>query len=227
LYCPRCHERIQESWSFCPRCGAKLPTAAGFSEQPYKTPFAEMVKDIEKQVKDALGGDLSRDIEFFDLKPEFMKKNPLFRSGGFRVKITRAGDGPPDIDIKAFGDIDQKTAERIEEAIRSHSKTSPARVESVVEEYPKAAKEETPPRHVSEFSEPRCETRWVGDHLVVDLDLPDVESAKDIEIRKLGESIEVKAFAGSKGYFKILGIPKEAKLLSKRFSKNKLTLKIG
>ena len=229
MFCPRCNERIAETWSFCPRCGAKLPSSEHSVGQPLKTPFAEIFKDIEKQVKDALGADLSRDIEFFDLKPEFIKKHPLFRSGGFRIKVTRTGEASPNIDIKAFGDIDEKTAEKIQEAIRTQSTMkSPLKVEAIRKEKPREVVENrAPARQVSEYSEPMCETKWLGDHLVVDLDLPDVICSEDIEIKKLGESIEVKAFAGNKGYFKILSIPKDTKLISKRFSRNKLSLKIG
>jgi hypothetical protein len=229
LFCPRCHERIDENWSFCPRCGAKLPSSGSSTGSPPATPVSDLFKDIEKQMKDALGADGSRDIQFFDLKPEFTKKNPFFRSGGFRVKITRAGDGPPEIDIKSFGDIDEKMAERMKETLEAQkvkaatwanpTTTNPAQEEAV--------EEESPIREVSEYQEPMCITKWVGDHLVVDLDLPDVESSDDIDIKKLGESIEVRAFAGNKGYFKILSIPKEAKLISRRFKEEKLSLKIG
>ncbi len=228
MFCPRCNERISESWTFCPRCGAKLPQSGGGTEDEFDSSFGEIFRDIKEQMKDALGNDLSGDIEFFDLKPEFIKKHPLFRSGGFRVKITRAGDGPPDVDIKAFGDIDEETAKKMEEAIQEQRSRMRSSTKGEGKgKAPKGEKAETRYRHVSEYTEPSCETKWAQDHLVVELDLPRVESSKDIDVKKLSESIEIRAFAGNKGYFKILSIPKDAELISKRFRNQKLTLKIA
>ncbi len=227
LFCPRCNERISESWTYCPRCGAKLPGSKNSSGQEINGSFNDMFEDIRKQMKDALKDDLSGDIEFFDLKPEFLKKHPLFRSGGFRVKITRAGDGPPDIDIKAFGDIDEKTAEKIQKAMKKQKVNLDDRKEREEKEQEKGSKkQETRYKQISEYREPTCETKWAGDHLVVELDLPGVKSEDHIDIRKLTESIEIKAFAGNQGYFKILSIPEDAKLFKKEFRDHKLKLNI-
>ena len=188
-----------------------------------------MFKDIQRQMEEALRGEMDGNIEFVDLKPEFIKKNPMFRSGGFRVKITRSGDGPPSIDIKAFGDVDEKLAEKMNEAIKAKTAVENAAhprptFEEKLEEMPE---EEPPLRNVTGYSEPTASTSWAGDHLVVDLDLPGVKGLDDISIKKLEESIEVRAFAGDRGYFKILSIPKEAKLIDKSFQANRLTIKIG
>ncbi len=174
-------------------------------------------------MKEALGPQVTGNIEFFDLKPEFVNKHPLFKSGGFRVKITRNGDGPPSVDIKAFGDADEKLARKMTEAIRAQNEAS-ARER---EETPEEGEEESFPRDVSQYREPAATTRWAGDHLIVDLELPGVESEEDIEVKKLEESIEVKAFAGDSGYFKILSIPKGAKLLGRDLKDCRLTMKIG
>lgn len=223
VFCPRCRERIAVNWSFCPRCGARLPSGEEGEAQPGNTSFAEMFKEIEKQMKEALGPQVTGNIEFFDLKPEFVNKNPLFKSGGFRVKITRNGDGPPRVDIKAFGDADEKLAEKMTEAIQAQNEAALRQRE----EEPEEGEEEGMPRDVSQYREPAATTRWAGDHLIVDLELPGVESEEDIEVKKLEESIEVKAFAGDSGYFKILSIPKGAKLLDRNLKDSRLTMKIG
>jgi len=184
-------------------------------------------------MKEVLGPNLSKDIEFFELKPDFMKKNPMVRPGqGFRIKITRAGDGPPTIDIKAFGDVDEKLAEKMKESLRAQSQNEatpkPEETKQETQERGSVAESsEAPLRNVSEYEEPRCTTKWTGDHLLVDLDLPGVAKGDDVEIKKLGESIEVRAFAGDKGYFKILGVPAEAQVVSRRFRKGRLSLRIG
>lgn len=186
-----------------------------------------MFKEIERQMKEALGPEVSRNIEFFDLKPEFIKRDPRLRSGGFRVKITRNGDGPPSIDIKAFGDMDEDMAKKMTEALKAQTggkAQEPSKTIEVQEDEIPARKR---PRAVSGYSEPAATTKWVGDHLVVEMALPEVESEEDIEVSKIGESIEIRAFAGDKGYFKILSIPKEAKLLSKTFKGSTLKIKIG
>jgi hypothetical protein len=229
VFCPRCHERIVENWSFCPRCGARLASQAGPSGQPNQTAFTEMFKDIQKQLEEALKGQIDGNIEFVDLKPEFIKKNPMFRTGGFRVKVTRSGDGPPSIDIKAFGDVDEKLAEKMNEAIKAKAEAEKAAQNyPTFDEEPEEPEEDLPEtREVSGYSEPTANTTWAGDHVVVDLDLPGVKSLEDISIKKLDESIEVRAYAGKKGYFKILSIPKEAKMLDKSFDSSKLTIRIG
>ena len=221
LFCPRCRERITANWSFCPRCGARLPSGEESQPPAYNTSFTEMFKEIERQMKEALGPQVTGNIEFFDLKPEFVNKNPLFKSGGFRVKITRNGDGPPRVDIKAFGDADEKLAEKMTEAIRAQNEAA------VRQEAPEEVEEEGISRDVSQYREPAATTRWAGDHLIVDLELPGVESEEDIEVKKLEESIEVKAFAGDSGYFKILSVPKGAKLLDRNLKDCRLTMKIG
>ena len=233
MFCPRCRDRISENWSFCPRCGAKLASSGSPTEDVHYSPLAELFKDIERQMKEVLGPNLSKDIEFFELKPDFMKKNPMVRPGqGFRIKITRAGDGPPTIDIKAFGDVDEKLAEKMKESLRAQSQNEatpkPEETKQETQERGSVAESsEAPLRNVSEYEEPRCTTKWTGDHLLVDLDLPGVAKGDDVEIKKLGESIEVRAFAGDKGYFKILGVPAEAQVVSRRFRKGRLSLRIG
>ena len=191
-----------------------------------------MFKEIERQMKEVLGSDFSKDIEFFDLKPEFVKKNPFFKSGGFRIKISRSGDGPPTIDIKAFGDIDEELAKRMQEAMRSRSAEMARKMAGGEgSEGSGSGREQEEPRtifrRVSQYKEPRSVTKWLGDHLLVDLDLSGVKSGDDIDVRKIGESIEVRAYAGDKGYFKILGVPEDSKVLSKEFKDGKLRLEIG
>ncbi len=228
MFCPRCRDRISETWIFCPRCGARLPSSGQQSPpEPHYSAFAEVFKDIERQMKEALGSNLSKDVEFFDLRPEFFSKHPYFRTGGFRVKITRAGDGPPNIDIKAFGDMDEKLAEKMRESIKPPAE--PQVEKKVTDEEPSehVVEESQAPRAVSEYCEPSCATKWAGDHLLVELELPGVKKSEDVEVRKLSESIEIRAYAGNKGYFKILGIPGEAKVIGKRFRAGKLSLKIG
>ncbi len=229
MFCPRCRDRISENWSFCPRCGARLPSSGAPSEDVHYSPLADLFKDIERQMREVLGPNLSKDIEFFELRPDFMKRNPILRPGqGFRIKITRAGDGPPTIDIKAFGDIDERIAEKMRESLKPQSSESAPEAETRKEEESLAMESsEAAARDVSGYEEPRCTTKWTGDHLLVDLDLPGVTKSDDVEVRKLGESIEVRAFAGGKGYFKILGIPADAQLVSRRFRKGRLSLKIG
>lgn len=228
MFCPRCHERIAENWSFCPRCGARLPSSSGPAGKPDQTAFTEMFKDIQKQLEEALRSQMDGNIEFVNLKPGFSEKGSPFRSGVFRVKITRNGDGPPTIDIKAFGDVDEKLVEKMNEALRAKAAAEKAAQHASTEEETVELEEEPPEiRNVSGYSEPETETTWAGDHLIVDLNLPGVKGMEDISIKKLEESIEVRAFAGNKGYFKILSIPKEAKLVDKDFKSNRLKIKLG
>ena len=42
------------------------------------------------------------------------------------------------------------------------------------------------------------------------MDIPDVKSLDDIEVKQLQQSIEIKAYAGDKAYFKLIPIPSNA-----------------
>ncbi|MEM7824975.1 MAG: hypothetical protein QXO27_03305, partial [Candidatus Aenigmatarchaeota archaeon] len=73
--------------------------------------------------------------------------------------------------------------------------------------------------------EPETEIQTVGNKQIISIKLPDVKKEEDIEIKKLEQSLEVKAFAGDKTYFKLIPIPKEASI-NKKFKNGLLKIEI-
>ena len=59
------------------------------------------------------------------------------------------------------------------------------------------------------------------------MQLPGVRTVTDIKIRQLGESIEVKAYAGKICYFKVIPIKPNSEISDKKFTDEMLKLVIS
>jgi HSP20 family molecular chaperone IbpA len=117
------------------------------------------------------------------------------------ISITISGDGTkPEIEVKNFGHFDHK-AERAIEKI----KEKPARIPKITEE-------------------PETMIEKIGNRQIVSIKLPRVKM-EDIEIKRLEQSIEVKAFAGDKAYFKLIPIPSNASI-NRTFENDMLKIEV-
>jgi hypothetical protein len=94
----------------------------------------------------------------------------------------------------------------------------PARQEKVPEFSRKVA---------GDIEEPKASVRRSGDRFTAQILLPDIDSDKDIEMRKVGESIEIRAYTKDKTYFKILKCPETAEILDRKFKDGKLMLEFA
>jgi HSP20 family molecular chaperone IbpA len=79
----------------------------------------------------------------------------------------------------------------------------------------------------SNIIEPQAEIKRLAKEIVITIPLPGVKSEKDIELSRFSDSMELRAFAKKKGYFKILNIPSQHKLLQKDLTDGKLSLKFA
>jgi len=75
--------------------------------------------------------------------------------------------------------------------------------------------------------EPKVDVKRLAKEMIITIPLPDVKSEGDIELNRFTDSVELKAFAGDKGYFKILNIPKNHKLVEKSLVDGRLSLKFA
>ena len=82
-------------------------------------------------------------------------------------------------------------------------------------------------RVLKNVEEPEASVSGVGNSVFVELKIPSVKSINDVEITKLGESIEVRAFGKDKSYFKVISVPDASKILKKEFRDGKLFVEIG
>jgi HSP20 family molecular chaperone IbpA len=75
--------------------------------------------------------------------------------------------------------------------------------------------------------EPKTSVARSASNVVVSIQLPGVKSDKDIEVCELENSVEVKALAHDRAYFKILTKPSQFRLAKKRFEKGVLEMEFS
>ncbi len=83
---------------------------------------------------------------------------------------------------------------------------------------------EKPVRIPKITEEPETKIEKIGNKQVIKIKLPGVKM-EDIEIKRLEQSIEVKAFAGDKAYFKLIPIPSNASI-NRSFEENMLKIEV-
>ncbi|MBU5689625.1 MAG: zinc ribbon domain-containing protein [Candidatus Aenigmatarchaeota archaeon] len=72
--------------------------------------------------------------------------------------------------------------------------------------------------------EPQTETANVNEKYIVIVKLPGVKSKDDVSVNAYSKSVEVRAIAGDKGYFKLIPIPSNLNFSGKRFENEELKL---
>jgi len=190
----------------CPNCnrvvkeGWKFCPYCGEELIDIRTPlrtFRSMFADADREFE--------RLVRMFGLNLQF----PRVSGGGVSITI-RSGSGvQPEVKIKTYGD---------------YKKFEPELKRKLgIKEGVKEIKEERKLPKITE--EPKTIIQNLGDRRVVTIELPGVKDERDVEIRKLEQSVEVKAFAKDKAYFKLLPIPKGASVESE-FKDERLILEI-
>ena len=91
----------------------------------------------------------------------------------------------------------------------------------------KKSERELDNRVLKNVEEPMADLRRAGDSLFIELKVPNVKSIKDVEITRLGESVEIRAFAKDKSYFKMVAVPDNSRVLRKELRDGKLFVEIG
>jgi HSP20 family molecular chaperone IbpA len=198
--CKECGEKVSDKWDFCPYCGAPL------REKEFE-PF-DIFDDIEKEFRriDKMFG-----IEF----PKFRIK-PGIRGGGISITIQSGTGMEPKIEVKTSGEY-----KKLEPEIKRRLGVKPG-VEEVSEEEEVEKKVRIP--KVTE--EPEAEIKNLGNKQIISIKLPDVKSEEDIEVKKLEQSMEIKAFAGDKAYFKLIPLPANASIVKKEFKNGVLKIEV-
>ncbi|MCX8179587.1 MAG: zinc ribbon domain-containing protein [Candidatus Aenigmarchaeota archaeon] len=72
--------------------------------------------------------------------------------------------------------------------------------------------------------EPEMSMKKLANELIFYIKLPGVKKIEDVNLQIFSNSIEVRAVAGNKGYFKIINIPPRYSLVNKRLSDEELIL---
>jgi len=197
--CRRCGKGLKKEWEFCPYCGESVE---------YKPKYRDIFKDVDKEFEriDKMFGPVF--VKF----PKFDIESPFKRSG---ISITiRSGTGrKPTVHVKTSGHY-----KKVEPQIKRRLGVS-GEVEEVKEEEQKI-------RIPKITEEPETKIEQRGNEGIIIIKLPDVKNLDDIEIRKLGQSIEIKAFAGDKAYFKLIPIKPNAQISDRSFKNGILKIQL-
>ena len=135
---------------------------------------------------------------------------PVMRpsASGFSIKITQTNREKPEVSIRTFGGH-----QRIEQQVGMRSTaTREAPGLQIIGEH-------------RTTEEPRTTVTQKG--ALVEIDLPGVVSQKDIHIADLERSVEVKAVAGDRAFFKIITKPEHARFVAGRLEKGRLMLEFS
>ncbi len=126
----------------------------------------------------------------------------LFRDGvaGFSIRITSTNGEKPHTRVNQFG------------AVRVP-----------VEEPEEKEKVRLIPQKVLE---PEGKAQKVGHHTLIRVKLPGVKE-EDVDVRKLEESIEIKAYREQEAYFKQFQVPHDARIISKHMEGDELVVEVG
>ena len=182
--CGNCGEKIRTECKYCPNCGE-------YAERGEKT-----FDDMNRYFKDMFHG-VDKEFERIDKLFSQTAKSPkvTFRlpgGGGISVTIVSSSGMKPKVNVKTYGNYKQ-----LEPEIKR--KLVPVGGHEMQEE--RTVNHRETPRITEE---PAIDMKDAGAKTIVRLKLPGVKNKDDIEIRKLEQSIEVRAFAGDKAYFKLI-----------------------
>jgi len=235
MKCPRCGTKMEKGWNYCPRCGYR--PGIGIFAQTFDEIFPRFMKQMEEMNKQ-----LEKEFEAFDISPFFKIKpgevkfsKPVKK--GFSIRIFQRNNEKPKVFVKTFGNVNRERIQKeIQEQFGQRVRTGPSMYEKHKTRilFPSLRKPKEPkPEHKIKLKmpevteEPRTEVRSLGSRVVVDIELPGVESMAMVDVKELESSVEIKAVAKDKAYFKILTKPAQSRLIRKDFKKGRLHLEFA
>lgn len=230
--CLRCGIKIEKGWNYCPKCGYR--PGIGIFGQAFEEIFPKFMKQMNQMNKQ-----LEKEFEAFDLSPFFRTKPMELKPGkpvrkGFSIRIFQRNRQRPKVFVRTFGDVNRERLQKeIQEQLGQRVTARPEKQGTRIL-FPSLRKPKEPEpdykiklKMPGATKEPKTEIRRLESKVVVDIDLPGVESMAMVDIKELENSVEVKAVSDGKAYFKILTKPAQFKLTSKSFKKGKLHLEFA
>lgn len=197
--CKRCGKGMKNDWKFCPYCGQGTK---------YRRQYKDVFEDVEKEFEriDKMFGPVF--VKF----PKLDTNSP-FKGGGINIVIKSGTGMKPKINVRTSGRY-KKLEPQLKKRLGVREGIGGVKEEKRKVRIPKKTEE----------PETRIESR--GNEETITVKLPDVKKLEDIEIRKLGQSIEIKAFAGDKAYFKLIPIRPNAQISDKDFKDGILKIQV-
>ncbi|MDP3992168.1 MAG: hypothetical protein Q8P79_01515 [Nanoarchaeota archaeon] len=197
--CGKCGEKISEDYNYCPYCQAPLKDL--FEEEDWgllgrndsiepeeiKLPiglnalFNSLMKNLNSQMK-----------EFDREKNQSKEQKVSKKSGGISISISTSGDKPPEIKVKSFGNIPEFKEREGQIKNKTEKIKLPSSESGKFAGLPK--------------KEPETDIRRFSNKVVYEIKMPGVKSLEDISLIQLENSIEIKALANKKVFYKIIPI---------------------
>ena len=98
---------------------------------------------------------------------------------------------------------------------------------SVLEDVKMKIREVAFRRKFEKVEEPESEMRTSGDAIILKVQLPGVKSKSDISLRRVRDSIEIRAYVGDKMYFKLFPIPASSRIASTKLEGEEFEVEVA
>ena len=203
--CKNCNRKIDDSYDFCPHCGQSTNNSLDWGILGKTDTINELNQFPDSMLGGMLGKMLGRTMKMLEkeIQREMKTQNHGPRTN-FELIINGKRVDPKNIRV-AQQPIQRKIPKQ--KILPSLSSESSKKISKL----PK--------------KEPLTNIRRFADKVIYELKMPSVHSLQDISIIKLENSIEIKALANKKAYFKI--IPISLPIINYKFSDEKLVLELG
>ncbi len=211
--CSNCGEKISKNFEFCPHCGVEINERGNkedygilgkndFEEMGIKLPMGlnMMLKPLMKELSKQMA-QLDKEIR------NEQGKNLNVPNARFSIHFATPGQKPMRIDgVNNAGRVAEKSPKRILQL----PKISSNNLKKI-----KALKK----------SEPETNVRRFADKIVYEINLPGVGYLENINISKLENAVEIKAFSDEELFVKEIEV--DLPLLNYGFEKENLVLEFG
>ncbi|MEM2089851.1 MAG: hypothetical protein QXL88_02050 [Candidatus Pacearchaeota archaeon] len=189
IECLRCGKKVSSSFKFCPFCGSRLYEEKDSLLEEldelekmklpflFKFPMKKLMKQLAKELEEI------SELEGKSERPAFAQ--------GFSISITNV-DGKPIIKVSKLGAEPKVIKPKVETKTKQTELKDFSKKDAV--KYARLKK-----------IEPKTKVRRLADKVVYEFEIPGVEKDKVI-INHLGNTIEIKALAKNKAYFKVLPV---------------------
>jgi HSP20 family molecular chaperone IbpA len=198
MRCYNCDEEVKRSWNYCPNCGVNLRRRRAYEKYPSLLDFSSIFDEIDREFRE-----IERMFRRFTVPPPGER-----RGGGVSIKISSEPGKEPRVEVRTFGDFKGREPEILQRLGVEHEK-------------PKARR--LPPK-VTEEPETRVERR--GGRVIYRIRVPGVKSEEDVDVQRLKESLEVRAYAKDKAYFTLFSVPRHARIVSTKLEGDEFVIEV-
>ena len=139
---------------------------------------------------------------------------------GISISIIQAGGRPPQVNVKTSGEFRQMEPE-IKRGLGAVEAPASARARQPALAF------ENKLSKINETAEPETEIKKIDGKVSYTMRLPDVKKVDDIQIKRLPNSIEIRAVSGNKMYFKLFEAPQNLGIVEKSFKSGVLNIVLG